>query len=64
MSLLFISNSYATHFLTKKARAVCTVSQDIDLIMNWKHDYGSWALIRRILDIKKRRLLEDAFSQK
>ena len=42
MSLLFISNAYATHFLTKKARAVCKVSQDIDLIMNWKHDDGSW----------------------
>ena len=42
VSLLFISNSYATHFLTKKARAVCKVNQDIDLIMNWKHDDGSW----------------------
>jgi len=42
MSLLFISNAYATHFLTKKARAVCKVSQDIDLIMNWRHDDGSW----------------------
>jgi len=37
VNLLFISNSYATHFLTKKARAVCKVSQDIDLIMNWRH---------------------------
>ena len=42
LSLLFISNAYAAHFLGKKAREVCKVNQDIDLNMNWKQDNGSW----------------------
>ena len=42
LSLFFISNSYAEHFLTKKAREVCQVNQNIDLTMNWKQDNGSW----------------------
>jgi len=42
LSLLFISNAYATHFLGKQAREVCKINQDIDFSMNWKQDDGSW----------------------